>query len=485
MRPIRSAEEFLNHYGSDYLSLIGQIREACEQLKKTTGSGIIDTIYSREDATGGISPFKEPAKIANKVRQKGKDPGTKSYLELNDVVGLTIVLRYPDGIHFVLREIKKRLKPKRIKIGPPERHENRGGYYATHVVCSGKYGAQDLKCEVQLKSILHDAWSAKMHDLTYKPIGALDPKLNALMASIATTIQSLEQQSQLIRDMIQSGWNVEEKTRRAARQEMFDNLPIYKKSLWEKFASKDLIDLRQQIEEARDRIAAEPTDGKTIMKLTQKIDKCCSSFEELRFAWIVAGRMASLRPGPDLVRFFIKHADHWLEVASKMLVEGKIADREVSFVPLMFYVIGDLDRSIEYCELLTADTRFSRIKKDTKTILKFNRVAFLVEREYHLPTSHAASRNRIKADIEQTLRSADVRGMAEIGPAVLDTVGLKEITFAEIQEQVLAGIEKCLLARSKADTREKRVSDAYADLNLRLGWRRYFELEGRTIASST
>src|SRR5262249_42078249 len=144
----------------------------------------------------------------------------------------------------------------RMSVSKPEVHENRAGYWATHIVCSSRFGAERLNCEIQVKTILHDAWSAKMHDLTYKPIGVLDPKLNQLMASVATTIESLEKQSVLIRDMIKANWNVEEKTRRAARHEVFTTLLAYGEEFW-RDAGTELNELREEIEAATAELATE------------------------------------------------------------------------------------------------------------------------------------------------------------------------------------------------------------------------------------
>jgi len=140
-------------------------------------------------------------------------------------VGLTLVVSYPDQIDDVIHVLEEELKHASIIIEERENHQRKNGYFATHLVCRGVQGVEILKCEIQLKTLLHDAWSAKMHDLTYKPVGMLDPRLAALMASIADTIDSVENQSQLIRGMIKASWNVEEKARRAARQTFLRVVP--------------------------------------------------------------------------------------------------------------------------------------------------------------------------------------------------------------------------------------------------------------------
>ena len=193
----------------------------------------------------------------------------------------------------------------------------------------------------------------------------------------------------------------------------------------------------------------------------------------------MAGRIASLRPVPDLIRFFTRQAHEWIARAPEFLKNGQIEEREIRSVPLMYYVIGDLDRAIEYAEYLAADSNFSALSEETKQKLAFNRATFMIEREYHLPTRHASIRGKLKAEIENLLATSELHLKPTREASILDTRGLLKITFAETQDEVRAGIEDCVKARTLSPPEEQALTDVYADLNLRLGWRRYFELEGQ------
>jgi hypothetical protein len=72
-----------------------------------------------------------------------------------------------------------------------------------------------------------------------------------------------------------------------------------------------------------------------------------------------------------------------------------------------------------------------------------------------------------------------LRSIVGLQSSLLDTEGLMKITFAENTDQAREGIEACVTARALAPPEERYFADAYADLNLRLGWRRYFALEAR------
>jgi hypothetical protein len=194
---------------------------------------------------------------------------------------------------------------------------------------------------------------------------------------------------------------------------------------------------------------------------------------------MMAGRIASLRTAPDLVRFFTTQVEAWLASALELLKNKEIEEREISSVPLLYYVIGDIDRAIEYAEHLTTDPAFSVLSEESRSKLKFNRATFLIEREYHHPTKNAEMKARLKAEIEEILNLPEVMVIANSDSSMLDTKGLLKITFADRQDPVREGIEDCVKARTMSLDHEQVLSDAYADLNLRLGWRRYFELEGK------
>ena len=179
---------------------------------------------------------------------------------------------------------------------------------------------------------------------------------------------------------------------------------------------------------------------------------------------------------------FTTQVDAWLDVVPRLLQEGKIEEKEIGSVPLVYYVIGDIDRAIEYAEHLNSDPAFSDLSKRARTNIDFNRATFLIEREYHHPTKNQAMKDGLRQEIEKVLRNPDLRSMSatlDVESSIEDTMGLLKITFARTQDEARAGIEHCVKARGLSTPEEQTVSNAYADLNLRLGWRRYFELEGK------
>jgi hypothetical protein len=142
-----------------------------------------------------------------------------------DIIGLTVVVYYPDQIEIVVREVRAH---QGLFLGvEKDAPVTRNGYHAHHIVVQSNDPAHaDLRCEVQVKTMMHDARAAKMHDLNYKPQGYTDKRLSAMMGVFGDALQSIEKQSELLRNLIHERWNAEVGRRRAARRTLFSQLPV-------------------------------------------------------------------------------------------------------------------------------------------------------------------------------------------------------------------------------------------------------------------
>lgn len=478
MNSTQAAEEFLSQYGHDYIDLLETIRALCQGMKKATHRSDIDDVYSRGSDPANEGEFKSAAKIASKVFLRAGETHAQAFLQLSDIVGLTVVVRYPDQVEGVVSGIHDALKTRHIQLLEVQTHEAKNGYYATHLICQGRRAGELLKCEIQVKTMLHNAWSAKMHDLTYKPSGALDPRMEQLMTSIADTIESLEIQSGLIRDLITANWDVEQETRRAARNAVFESMLDYSDKVWGSKTPQAFRDLGLEVANAT-WVDTVSKDDPRLVKLMDRIDAYCSDPSALRFGWMLAGRLASQRVNTDLARFFAKHAQVWLTRAPALLRANEIEAVEVRAVPLVFYVIGDLDAAIAQSDRIADDPNFPLSKAD-RHIIDLNRANFLIEREYHQPTRHDASRRQLREDILAIIDDPALNEGADpnMRSCIMDTKGLFEITFGETSKDARRGLELCIRSTALAED-DKVVTDAYLDLNMRLGWRRYFDLELR------
>lgn len=183
-----------------YEALLDEIQAHCEAIGATLGAGIVRDVYSRRDKQKN-DPFKSQFKIARAlVSLRAGDP-TAGVTSIQDIIGQTATVYYPDQIDTVTTRLLERFR-RRFRIEKNQLKAD-NGYYARHiVVVSNRPAHADRRCEVQVKTMVHDAWAAKMHDLTYKPQGQTDQRLSGMMQVLGAGLQAVEEQSVLLRQLI-------------------------------------------------------------------------------------------------------------------------------------------------------------------------------------------------------------------------------------------------------------------------------------------
>jgi hypothetical protein len=341
--------------------------------------------------------------------------------------------------------------------------------------------------------MLHDSWATKMHDLTYKPTGYLEPRLELLMQAFGDTLERVERQSQAIRDMIIERWNAEADRRRLTHASLFLTLDSTMRRSDLSAAAKTT---RALIERKRDAIAqAANADDRIVQHIRQKIDSICK--KNLEEGWVLAALIASFRPKPDLVAYLDQHAEAWLDEISRRVRErGKSEQTDsVLAVPLAYVAAGTLDLAIDsYTKLLGAPKQYN-LDQQAIRHCKYNYANALVERHYYDPDetrdgSPAELRRHVIDLLKPTKQRQNEAALkdgrqAEIAAAsTLDTDGFLLISLGTTPERVSAGIDQCNQARLIARKHREKMGEQYCDLHLRLGWRKLLELEARRPQAS-
>ena len=186
-------------------------------------------IYSRGEAQAG-----DELKSARKIRLKFNDFNEKrksaqaSLFDVPDIVGLRIVVSYPSDISAIAAVLDNAIDRKEllaVAMGAPApssvittrygRPLETGGYFACHynVRLPGVGIARPI-CEIQIKTLLHDAWGAKTHDLTYKPAGRIGAELLTSFDLLGASLANLDQQSDALKTSIVRNASVREAKRR-------------------------------------------------------------------------------------------------------------------------------------------------------------------------------------------------------------------------------------------------------------------------------
>jgi ppGpp synthetase/RelA/SpoT-type nucleotidyltranferase len=183
----QDVNEFLQLNRRKYEHLLTSLVHTLERKLDTFDAlGRIYRIYSRSDKQSG-EIFKDAWKIMYKVnKERSKNPDFRIH-EVGDIIGLTVVVPYPSDIDFVRHCIDEAIERDEFlsflnsnEQGTTvygEKKDDRG-YHAYHYqlgINLSEY--ENARCELQIKTLLHDAWGAKTHDLTYKPAGEVDERL--------------------------------------------------------------------------------------------------------------------------------------------------------------------------------------------------------------------------------------------------------------------------------------------------------------------
>jgi ppGpp synthetase/RelA/SpoT-type nucleotidyltranferase len=502
---IKEAHSFVEDNKKRYGEIVDQVKDVCEELMNEY-KDIIKDVYSRATKQGG-SELKSTEKIAIKLAElqeeferdrdkpEARFADKPHFLDVPDVIGVTVVVHYPDQIEGVLLRLKDKLAGKnmhpRFKQHYTEKRDL--GYHAYHAIYRSKdYQHDGICCEVQCKTMLHDSWSTKMHDLTYKPAGFLDERLRSMMQLFGDTLQQIEIQSQTLRDMIEEQWDVDADLRRLAEEMLLRQLRVWGDREQHSDKTKSVF---SRIDDDSAKIRALPPSDPLIDSYREQINELAQ--ENIAEAWFLAAYLASLRAEADLVVYLRGHVDRWLRQAETLATKravnppsDEIKARElaaVRAVPPIFVAAGNRDLAIEYYRKLIADHARYGLDKGAADNMEFDLANVLIEKEYYRPTKSEQERKKLEDEIDKLLHleyADTAKGIDR--KAYDDAIGFKDITFRNDDPGVMRGIRKCIDGRPRGKLAKKfPYAVMYCELHERLGWRRLFALQARNRALRT
>lgn len=144
-----------------------------------------------------------------------------------DIVGFRIIVLFPSDIDSVCAEVDQLVDSDRVysfyfdatanaksrvktRWGCPREER---GYYACHYYLRLQNDMRQPIVEVQIKTVLHDAWGYKTHDLTYKPHGRVDALVATHFNELGDSLARIDYQSDLLRQTINRSLRVRERKR--------------------------------------------------------------------------------------------------------------------------------------------------------------------------------------------------------------------------------------------------------------------------------
>jgi ppGpp synthetase/RelA/SpoT-type nucleotidyltranferase len=475
---IKEVEEFRKKNEPHYKKLLHAVRDVLETVRTDDSRmrGKIRDIYGRAETQSG-NDFKSSIKIANKLaiwRLKDRKIQIK---DIHDIIGLTVVVYYADHIDELIEIVLPALAHEKLYPfkGPGENpsYHRDFGYHATHLIVVSKHPTHfGLKIEVQFKTMLHDAWGAKTHDLTYKPKGAVNPKIKRLMESLGDSLQAIEVQSENLRAVIAEQSVVDADRRRLVITQMAEGLQ--RRFPEGKAAGARLI--FERIKNDIDHLSRCRLEDERLVVVTKDIEANNESIADigaaklLLYVWLACIRLSD--DHNHMARMNINEVQRNLEKKNKGLA--------YHWAAMLHYFIRDFDSAID---LSRKGWRSSGVSAGTRKKLANNLCYFLIESCIEAPPDQE-KRKREATALREELRSHKVP--KELRPAANFTRGFYDVIFGETEEQILGGVSQCESAYRK----EHRNPDAFVSLLIqdcrRAGWRRilYLDTLKKTDAAS-
>lgn len=228
---VEDVQAFVDANRQKFEKCLWGIKEQFKELRQAERSlRCIYKIYSRGEMQDG-----EELKASRKIRLKFNEHNENakraeaSLFDVPDIVGITVVVPNPSDISVVASALDRlidkgdlvaiKLGGKPVKGATIQSVHGRpiesGGYYACHYnVRLDVMSSAAPICEIQIKTLLHDAWGAKTHDLTYKPNGKIGAELLTSFELLGNNLANLDQQSDVLRQSILRNSAVREAKRR-------------------------------------------------------------------------------------------------------------------------------------------------------------------------------------------------------------------------------------------------------------------------------
>lgn len=146
------------------------------------------------------------------LRQKaGEAETSKSLVTLTDMMGIRVICAFLEDIQLAVEQIKQQFDVKEVEYKGAEQNFREFGYESIHVLvaipddCRPERNdlslPDNLVCEIQVRTILQDAWAEVEHELIYKTeFTPFDMPLRRKLASMNASLSLADIIFQEIRD---------------------------------------------------------------------------------------------------------------------------------------------------------------------------------------------------------------------------------------------------------------------------------------------
>ena len=181
---------------NDYKAALPALQEFCDRIRTQIG-----LLLRAEDITLGApleSRIKTWTSLCDKI-DRSKEPITR-FDDVKDLVGVRVILLYRPDIERTLDVLRGEF--------PIETEEKKGmdddagsfGYQSVHVILSPSSGPappalstlDDLRAEVQIRTLAQHIWAAASHDLQYKKERGVPKPLRRTIQRVSALLETID-----------------------------------------------------------------------------------------------------------------------------------------------------------------------------------------------------------------------------------------------------------------------------------------------------
>ncbi|WP_290770511.1 GTP pyrophosphokinase family protein [Anaerofustis sp.] len=155
------------------------------------------------------SRLKKPESIAKKLEKEGYEVSIQSAMDhLNDIAGIRIVCSFIDDIYALAKMVAKQDDITVIKVKDYIKEPKENGYRSYHMIVEIPVffsdRKQNLRVEIQIRTIAMDFWASLEHQLKYKKNVVDEEKIMSELKECATLISYTDVKMQEIKEKIHS-----------------------------------------------------------------------------------------------------------------------------------------------------------------------------------------------------------------------------------------------------------------------------------------
>ena len=154
------------------------------------------------------SRVKSPESIVNKLIKKGEKINSTSIKEnLNDIAGIRVVCSFIEDIYHIAEMLKKQNDITLVKEKDYIKNPKPNGYRSLHLVLEipvfFSKNVEQVRVEVQIRTIAMDFWASLEHKLYYKSIGNSQKEIAKELKECADIISSTDMRMQEIQKRVE------------------------------------------------------------------------------------------------------------------------------------------------------------------------------------------------------------------------------------------------------------------------------------------